>query len=164
MGTASRKTIQIYCDGACLNNPGPGGWAALLVSTLNNKHYEKTVKGRAKETTNNRMELSAIIHALKALKQPSNVSVYPDSQYVKKGMETWIHQWKKNNFKSASGKPIKNVDLWTELDVATQPHHIQWHWVKGHSGHPENERVDELARAEAEKAKEEKGWMRCVTS
>lgn len=135
------KTVEIFTDGACKGNPGPGGWGALL-------RYNgaiKELKGAEPETTNNRMELMAAIEALRALKRPCKVSLTTDSQYVRKGITEWIHGWKKKNWKNASKQPVKNADLWKTLDELSQQHDIAWHWVKGHSGHPENERVDALA-------------------
>lgn len=135
------KIVEIFTDGACKGNPGPGGWGALL-------RYNgaiKELKGAEPETTNNRMELMAAIEALRALKRPCKVSLTTDSQYVRKGITEWIHGWKKKNWKNASKQPVKNADLWKTLDELSQKHEIAWHWVKGHSGHPENERVDELA-------------------
>ena len=133
--------VEIFTDGACKGNPGPGGWGVLL----RYNGTEKELKGAEPETTNNRMELMAAIQALKALKRPCKVSLTTDSQYVRKGITEWIHGWKKRNWKNASKQPVKNADLWMTLDELTQQHDIAWHWVKGHSGHAENERVDELA-------------------
>nr|AJO70731.1 ancestral ribonuclease H AncB [synthetic construct] len=145
------KQIEIYTDGSCLGNPGPGGWGALL---RYNQHEKELSQGYA-QTTNNRMELMAAIEALNSLKEPCNVILYTDSQYVKNGITKWIHNWKKNNWKTASGKPVKNQDLWQALDEAIQRHQIDWRWVKGHSGHPENERCDQLARQAAENPTQE---------
>ncbi len=136
------KNISIWTDGACSGNPGPGGWGALLRSG----DHQKELSGGDFETTNNRMELVAAIEALNALKQPSNVDLYTDSQYVKGGMTGWIHGWKRNGWKTSAKKPVKNVELWQALDEAVKRHQINWHWVKGHAGHDENERADELAR------------------
>lgn len=133
--------VEIFTDGACSGNPGPGGWGALLRF----KGIEKTISGAEKETTNNRMEMMAAIRALESLKRPCRVSITTDSVYVKKGITEWIHGWKKRGWKNASRQPVKNTDLWQRLDAATRPHKITWHWVKGHSGHPENERADQLA-------------------
>lgn len=135
------KKIVIYTDGACSGNPGPGGWGAVL--TYND--HKKEISGNAPDTTNNRMELQAVIEALKTLKKPSEVEIVTDSQYVMNGMTTWIHGWKKRDWKGSSNKPVKNADLWQELDAACQPHTITWQWVKGHNGHPMNERADKLA-------------------
>lgn len=135
------KKVTIFTDGACRGNPGPGGWGALL-------RYGKTEKelyGGAAETTNNRMELQAAIEGLKALKQACEVELTTDSQYVRKGITEWIQNWKKNNWRNAAKKPVKNADLWQLLDSETERHQVTWHWVKGHSGHPENERADALA-------------------
>lgn len=136
------KTIELYTDGACSGNPGPGGWGALL----RYQDQEKELSGAMENTTNNQMELQAVIEGLKALTKPCKVKVYTDSQYVQKGITEWIHGWKKNNWRNAAKKPVKNKEFWQELDDQASRHEIEWHWVKGHSGHPENERVDELAR------------------
>ena len=136
------KVVKIYTDGACSGNPGPGGWGAVLIYG----EVEKDLFGGEPDTTNNRMELLAPIKALEALKRKTTVEIYTDSQYVKNGITTWIHGWKKNGWRTANRKPVKNVDLWQELDELAQKHDISWHWVKGHAGHPENERADELAR------------------
>ena len=136
------KSIQIWTDGACSGNPGPGGWGALLRMGNN----QKELKGGEKETTNNRMELTASIEALNALKRPCQVDLHTDSQYVKGGITSWIHNWKRNGWKTAARKPVKNVDLWQQLDEAIARHEITWHWVKGHAGNAENEKADELAR------------------
>jgi len=136
------KRVAIYTDGACSGNPGPGGWGALIKYG----DHEKELQGGDFDTTNNRMELMAAIESLNALKQPCAVDLYTDSQYVKGGMTGWIHGWKKNGWKTAAKKPVKNADLWQALDEAVARHQIDWHWVKGHAGHAENERADELAR------------------
>ena len=133
--------MEIYTDGACRGNPGPGGWGVLL--RFNDK--EKELWGGEAGTTNNRMELMAAIRALEALKRPSRVKLYTDSLYVMKGITTWIHAWKRRGGRTAEKKPVKNEDLWRELDVLAARHEIEWHWVKGHNGHPENERADQLA-------------------
>lgn len=143
----AENTVEIFADGACLGNPGPGGWAALLRF----KGSDKEIYGGEAQTTNNRMEMMAVIAALRSLTRPCRVAVTTDSQYVQKGITEWIHGWKKRNWRTADKKPVKNVDLWQALDEARAPHDVSWHWVKGHSGHTENERVDQLARAEAEK-------------
>ncbi|GAB1257233.1 ribonuclease HI [Aurantivibrio plasticivorans] len=135
------KTVDIFTDGACKGNPGPGGWGALL--RFNGT--EKRLYGGEKNTTNNRMELQAAIEALAALKEPCSVNLTTDSQYVRQGVTEWIHNWKKNGWRTASKKPVKNSDLWQSLDKESQRHQIEWHWVKGHSGHAENEIADELA-------------------
>ena len=140
------STVELYTDGACLGNPGPGGWAALL--RFNGT--EKELSGCDPDTTNNRMEMQAVIEGLKALSRPSTVTVYTDSQYVQKGITEWINGWKAKGWKTAAKKPVKNVDLWLELDKTQERHSVTWQWVKGHAGHPENERVDDLARQEAE--------------
>ncbi len=139
--------VQIYADGSCLKNPGPGGWAALLV--MGNK--EKLVSGGLTHSTNNQMELQAATEGLKALKRPCQVELYSDSQYVIKGMKLWVHNWLKNNWKTAAKKPVENQEFWQKLVEAAKDHDITWHWVKGHAGHPENERVDEAARTQATK-------------
>ena len=135
-------TITIWTDGACSGNPGPGGWGAIL----RGRGHEKELSGGAAATTNNRMELMAAIKALEALKQPSDVDIHTDSQYVRGGVTGWIHGWKRNGWRTADKKPVKNVELWQQLDAATANHQVRWHWVKGHAGHPENERADVLAR------------------
>lgn len=145
------KEVEIFCDGACLGNPGPGGWAALLVATKSGKKHEKIISGGDKLTTNNRMELLAAIEGLRALKQPSRVTVFSDSQYVVRGMNEWIKAWIVNDWKNSSKKQVENVDLWQNLAAIANEHVTTWRWVKGHSGHPENERVDQAAREEAEK-------------
>ena len=133
--------IEIFTDGACRGNPGPGGWGALLRA---GKH-EKELWGGEAHTTNNRMEMTAVIEALKALKKPSEVVLTTDSQYVRKGITEWIEGWKRKNWTTAAKKPVKNVELWQEIDALAATHQIDWRWVKGHSGHSENERVDDLA-------------------
>lgn len=133
--------VEIFTDGACRGNPGPGGWGAILRLARN----EKELWGGASETTNNRMELTAVIRALEALKRPVNGRVHTDSQYVLKGINEWIHGWKRNGWKTASRQPVKNADLWERLDALSRQHKLEWVWVKGHAGHPENERADALA-------------------
>lgn len=137
------KKLVIYTDGACSGNPGPGGWGAILRYDSN----EKELNGGAAETTNNQMELKAAIESLNALKQTCEIDLYTDSVYVRDGIMKWIAGWKRNGWKTAAKKPVKNVELWKELDEACKRHNITWHWVKGHAGHPDNERADELARA-----------------
>ncbi|HRP98319.1 MAG TPA: ribonuclease HI [Rhodocyclaceae bacterium] len=134
--------IDIYTDGACSGNPGPGGWGAILRFGA----HEKEIWGGEPQTTNNRMELTAVIRALELLKRPVAARVHTDSQYVQKGISEWIHGWKARGWKTASKTPVKNVDLWQALDRATSRHKLDWVWVRGHAGHPENERADELAR------------------
>jgi len=134
--------VEIFTDGACRGNPGPGGWGAILRYGA----VEKELSGGETETTNNRMELMAAISALEALKRPVSVEIHTDSTYVRDGITKWIHDWKKREWRTADKKPVKNVDLWQRLDVAVARHQVDWHWVKGHAGHPENERADELAR------------------
>ena len=133
--------VEIYTDGACRGNPGPGGWGAVLRS---GKH-EKELYGGEPNTTNNRMEMTAVVNALTALKNPSNVTLTTDSQYVRKGITEWIHNWKKNGWKTSAKQAVKNADLWQQIDARSTEHTSRWEWVKGHSGHPENERVDALA-------------------
>ncbi|MGF1649581.1 MAG: ribonuclease HI [Hyphomicrobiaceae bacterium] len=140
--TAAKPHVVIYTDGACSGNPGPGGWGAILISGP----HRKELSGGEAETTNNRMELQAAIEALGALKRPSKVDLYTDSSYVRDGITKWIHGWRRNGWRTADRKPVKNVELWQALDAATARHDMTWHWVKGHAGHPENERADELAR------------------
>ena len=135
--------VAIWTDGACSGNPGPGGWGAVLVYG----DKERLLKGGEALTTNNRMELTAAIEALEALKRPCAVDLHTDSQYLKGGITGWIHGWKRNGWKTADKKPVKNVDLWQRLDAAIQRHEIAWHWVKGHAGNEANEKADELARA-----------------
>jgi len=135
------KEIEIFTDGACRGNPGPGGWGALLRYGDTEKH----LNGSVGETTNNRMELTAAIEALNALREPCKVSLTTDSQYVRKGMTEWLAGWKQRGWKTASKQPVKNADLWQALEAACARHQVQWHWVKGHSGHPENELADQLA-------------------
>ncbi|WP_346910852.1 ribonuclease HI [uncultured Roseibium sp.] len=134
--------VTIYTDGACSGNPGPGGWGAILRFG----EHEKELSGGAGETTNNRMELTAAIEALNALKRPCAVDLYTDSTYVRSGITEWLDGWKRKNWRTAAKKPVKNADLWQALDEARLRHDVSWHWVKGHAGHPENERADELAR------------------
>lgn len=136
------EKLFIYTDGACSGNPGKGGWGALLIYG----EYRKEIYGGEYDTTNNQMELKAVIEALKSLKKPTSIDLWTDSQYVKNGITEWITNWKKNGWKNAQKKPIKNKELWLELDNLVSLHDISWHWVKGHNGHTENERVDELAR------------------
>jgi ribonuclease HI len=133
--------VEIYADGACKGNPGPGGWGVLLRAG----GRERELHGGEARTTNNRMELTAVIEGLRALKGPSQVRVYTDSQYVQKGISEWIHAWKRRGWRTADKKPVKNEDLWRALDEAARAHAVEWHWVKGHAGHPENERADALA-------------------
>jgi ribonuclease HI len=133
--------VSIYTDGACKGNPGPGGWGALLVAG----GRERELSGGEAHTTNNRMELLAVIRALEALTRRCEIDLYTDSQYVKNGIETWIHGWKRNGWKTADRKPVKNEDLWRELDTLARQHSIRWHWVRGHNDHPGNERADALA-------------------
>lgn len=135
------KHVEIFTDGACRGNPGPGGWGALL--RYNGR--EKTLYGGDPQTTNNRMELTAAIEGLKALREPCRVELTTDSVYVRSGITTWLEDWKRRNWKTAGRKPVKNVDLWQALDEQNQRHEVTWHWVKGHSGHRENELADELA-------------------
>ena len=137
----SAKTVEIFTDGACRGNPGPGGWAALLRLGP----AERCLKGAEQNTTNNRMELTAAIEGLAALQRPSRVVLTTDSQYVRQGITRWIRAWKARGWRLADKKPVKNQDLWQRLDALNQTHEVRWQWVKGHSGHPENEAVDQLA-------------------
>ncbi len=138
----SAQTVEIYTDGACSGNPGPGGWGVLL----RYNGVEKELCGGEAQTTNNRMELQAAIEALNALKKSCSVDLHTDSSYVRNGISDWIANWKRRGWKTADKKPVKNVELWQALDEARTRHDVRWHWVKGHAGHPENERADELAR------------------
>ena len=139
--------LYAYTDGACSGNPGPGGWGALLQAKEGEAVVkERTLKGGEADTTNNRMGLLAAIHALEALERPSKLTVVTDSAYVKGGITSWLFSWKKNNWRTSTRKPVKNEDLWRRLDEAASRHDVAWDWVKGHAGHPENERADELAR------------------
>ena len=135
------KSIEIFTDGACRGNPGPGGWGALL----RYNHHEKKLSGAEKDTTNNRMELTAVIKALEALKHSCNINLTTDSQYVRNGILEWLPEWQKRNWKTSNKKPVKNLELWQCLNKLCKKHKISWHWVKGHSGHRENEIVDALA-------------------
>ena len=141
--------VEIFTDGACKGNPGPGGWGALIRMGA----AEKEVSGGEPLTTNNRMELLAAIRALEALNRPCKVTLTTDSNYVRDGIMKWIHGWQRNGWKTADRKPVKNAELWQELLAASKPHDVEWRWVKGHSGHSENDRVDELACAAAEAAR-----------
>ena len=136
-----REVVEIFSDGACRGNPGPGGWGVLLRA----RGTERELYGGEADTTNNRMELTAVIRALEALKRPSRVQVYTDSLYVTKGISEWVHDWKRRGWRTADKKDVKNVDLWKELDQIAAKHAVEWHWVRGHAGHPENERADALA-------------------
>lgn len=139
---SARKSVVIYTDGACSGNPGPGGWGAILIYG----DHRKEISGGEAETTNNRMELTAAISALEALTRPSHVELHTDSSYVKNGITQWIRRWKANGWRTSDKKPVKNAELWQQLDEATRRHDIDWRWVRGHAGDPENERADELAR------------------
>jgi ribonuclease HI len=141
-----KPSVEIFTDGACSGNPGPGGWGAILRSGLR----EKEISGGEPATTNNRMEIMAAIRALAALKGPSAVTLHTDSRYLMDGARFWLPRWKANGWKTADKKPVKNEDLWRELDAAASPHTIEWRWIEGHSGHPENDRADALARAALE--------------
>ena len=133
--------IEIYTDGACRGNPGPGGWAALLLAG----EHEREISGAEAATTNNRMELTAVIRALEALSRPCEITLFTDSQYVKQGIETWIHGWKRNGWKTSDRKPVKNAELWRELEAQAGRHRVRWHWVKGHADNAGNLRADALA-------------------
>lgn len=137
----SMSQVTIYTDGACKGNPGPGGWGAWMRAGI----HEKELWGGEPLTTNNRMELRAVIESLSTLKRPCQVDIYTDSEYVRNGMLTWIHNWKRRGWRTADNKPVKNVELWQQLDTLVQQHQVQWHWVRGHAGDPGNERADELA-------------------
>jgi ribonuclease HI len=143
------QKVIIHTDGACSGNPGPGGWGAILEYN----GTRKELKGGEPQTTNNRMELKGAIEALNALNRPCTVEMHVDSQYVKDGITKWIHGWKKNGWKTADKKPVKNAELWAALDEAIKRHEISWHWVKGHAGHAQNERADELAREGLQEAR-----------
>jgi ribonuclease HI len=149
--TAARKHVDIHTDGACLGNPGPGGWAAVLRW----RGQERELAGGEPDTTNNRMELMAAISALEALREPCNATLHTDSQYVRQGITEWMPNWVRRGWKTAGGDPVKNRDLWERLNLAVASHKVDWRWVKGHSGDPDNERVDQLARVEAVKIKEQ---------
>ena len=138
---ANEATVEIYADGACKGNPGPGGWGVFMRAGA----HEKELWGGERDTTNNRMELTAVIRALEALKRPVPVKLYTDSKYVQQGISAWIHNWKRNGWRTADKKPVKNADLWQELDVLARQFQVEWIWVKGHAGNPGNERADELA-------------------
>jgi ribonuclease HI len=141
-GVSDKPHVIVFTDGACSGNPGPGGWGAILKFG----DVEKELKGGEPNTTNNRMELLAAISALSALKEAVEVDLYTDSVYVRDGIRSWIENWKKNGWKTSDKKPVKNAELWQALDEARRRHKVSWHWIKGHAGHPENERADELAR------------------
>ena len=151
MSEVPKTEVVIYADGACRGNPGPGGWGAWLRSG----EAEREMFGGETLTTNNRMELTAVIEALATLKRRCKVIVYTDSEYVKNGITTWIHGWKARGWKTADKKPVKNAELWQRLDKERLRHEVEWHWVKGHAGHPENERADELAREAISRMKAE---------
>lgn len=140
-GSSAGKAVLVFADGACKGNPGPGGWGAILRLDAN----EKEIFGGEALTTNNRMELTAVIRALEMLKRRCDVKVYTDSQYVQKGVSEWLAQWKRRGWRTADKKPVKNEDLWRELDALSRQHAIEWHWVRGHAGHADNERADALA-------------------
>lgn len=146
--TPTEATVELYTDGACSGNPGPGGWGCILRF----KGIEKELYGGETPTTNNRMEMMAVLSGLNALTRPCAVAVYTDSEYVKKGMTEWLRGWKARGWKTADKKPVKNDDLWKALDEAAGRHRVTWHWVRGHNGHPENERADELARRGSKEA------------
>ncbi len=147
---ANEATVEIYADGACKGNPGPGGWGVFMRAGA----HEKELWGGERDTTNNRMELTAVIRALEALKRPVPVKLYTDSKYVQQGISAWIHNWKRNGWRTADKKPVKNADLWQELDVLAKQFQVEWTWVKGHAGNPGNERADELANRGIEKLRQ----------
>lgn len=138
----AKDRVEIFTDGACSGNPGPGGWGALL----RHKGKEKELSGGARETTNNRMEMMAAIQALESLRRSMPVDLYTDSTYLRDGITKWIKSWKARGWKTADRKPVKNIDLWQRLEKAVEQHDVRWHWIRGHDGHPENERADALAR------------------
>ena len=138
----NEEIVEVWADGGCRGNPGPGGWGVLLKAGT----HEKELWGGEPATTNNRMELTAVIRALEAMKRPVRARIHTDSQYVQKGISEWIHGWKKRGWRTADRKPVKNAELWRELDELASRHRVEWHWVKGHAGHPDNERADALAR------------------
>ncbi len=144
------KTVTIFTDGGCLGNPGPGGWAAIL----SHGERRRELSGGEPATTNNRMELQAAISALDALRQPCEVTLHTDSQYLRQGITAWIHSWKARGWVTASREPVKNADLWRELDALTRRHRVTWKWLKGHAGHPENERCDALAAEQIERIRQ----------
>lgn len=149
LNSSTPQIVDIYTDGACSGNPGPGGWGAILRVGA----AEKEMFGGEKETTNNRMEMMAVIEALRALKRPVKARVHTDSQYVQKGISEWMAGWKRRGWKTADKQPVKNVDLWQALDAEASKHDLEWLWVRGHNGHPENERADALARRGVEVAR-----------
>ncbi len=142
MAGREQAVVEIFTDGACSGNPGPGGWAAIL----RYRGHEKELTGRDPGTTNNRMELTAAIMGLEALRRPSRVQIHTDSTYLRNGITKWIHAWKEKGWKTAAKKPVKNKDLWQRLEAAASRHDVEWHWLRSHVGHPENERADKLAR------------------
>jgi ribonuclease HI len=153
------KHVTIYSDGACLGNPGPGGWAALLI----HGDVRREIAGACAATTNNRMELTAAIEALKALKEPCEVDFHTDSKYVRDGMTSWVAGWKARGWRRGN-KPVMNVSLWKSLDAESQRHRVRWHWVQGHAGHPENERCDELANEAVHRLRLEMGETRLAAA
>ena len=148
-GTIKSGIVEIFTDGACSGNPDPDGWGAVL----RYNGHEKELSGGDSQTTNNRMELMAAIVALEELKRGVKAKLYTDSQYLRDGIPRWIHKWKTNGWKTAAKKPVKNVDLWQRLESALERHEVEWHWIRGHTGHPENERADQLARDAIEKVR-----------
>jgi ribonuclease HI len=150
------QAVVVHTDGACSGNPGPGGWGAVL----RYGGHEKELKGGEALTTNNRMELTAAIMALEALTRPATVELHTDSQYLRDGISKWIHGWKRNGWKTSDKKPVKNAELWQRLDLALQCHQVTWHWVRGHAGHDDNERADELARLGMAPFKAQKSGIR----
>jgi len=143
----SEPVVDLWADGACRGNPGPGGWGVLLRSGA----HERELYGGEPRTTNNRMELTAVIRGLEALRRPCRVRVHTDSQYVQKGVTEWLPQWKRRGWRTAGRRPVRNADLWQRLEAAAQPHRVEWHWVRGHAGHAENERADRLANLGVER-------------
>lgn len=150
------KQVTLYTDGSCLGNPGPGGWCALLeYCDSRGASHERQLQGSEAGTTNNRMEIQAVIAGLEALQEPCQIAIYSDSSYMRNGITDWIHRWKSNNWRTAAKKPVKNRDLWERLDQLQQMHRIEWHWVRGHSGNERNERCDRVAREQAEQVRAE---------
>jgi ribonuclease HI len=143
------EEVKVFCDGSCLGNPGPGGWAALLVTARGGHRVEKLIAGGARHTTNNQMELQAAIEGLRALKRPCRVHLFTDSNYVVQGMTSWRFGWEQRGWRNSQKKPVENQELWKSLIAEAERHQVAWSWVRGHAGHPENERVDEAARLQA---------------
>jgi len=147
------KRVTIFTDGACAGNPGPGGWGAVLITGP----HRREISGCDPQTTNNRMEMTAALEALRVLKEPCEIDLYTDSQYLRNGIEKWLSKWKRSQWRTAAKKPVKNADLWEQLDAATERHAVRWHWVRGHDGNVENERCDELANEAIRRARDAAG-------